>query len=601
MRRALTIALTLLAAVAAATGSAQAVVVDMGQSGHYGIALIPGTASKLSSAKVPTITSSGPCSDPWLAADLGGPALPAHALCWHTGGAVLHSNETFDLAWDQYRRDWATTRRYIEQFLRDVADGSGTLNSPYAVMTQYRDPTGRAGNTSVYGGGCIDYGGTGGATCDFGNAVATGPGRSYPANGCHPSGVSHVGPSADFTNDTCLTAAQLEGELSTMIQQIGIIGRLQPNHAPLFVVQLPVGVEACLDAGGTVCSANSEATVVKAQFCSYHGQVEVGGTEVAYVVQPWTEYTGCDEPGLPIPADPNPAIDAGIRMVSPLSSGQIAAIVNPWLNGWFALDGSESSDCMPYPDPHDHATVGKSNQNPYYLRPAFNNAGLLEFDPNAPACAMNVDLLPAFVVPGPIDPGDVVAFDGSKTVSTLMVPNDGYLWSFGDGTTAVGPSVVHSYASGGTYSVTLTVTDRGGNVASLKQAITVLGPVASSPSQAPKLRANLLLMPQSLRTVLRSGVAVVLSSSEPADGIATLSIPRAAARRAHIATGRGGPVVIARGTVSGIKAGTSRLHLRLSPAVAAKLKHLRHVVLTVRIALIASGGNHTAIDVAGRY
>ncbi|MFB3923019.1 MAG: S8 family serine peptidase [Terriglobia bacterium] len=39
-----------------------------------------------------------------------------------------------------------------------------------------------------------------------------------------------------------------------------------------------------------------------------------------------------------------------------------------------------------------------------------------------------------------------------------------YLWDFGDGTTAVGPSVVHQYTAGGNYTVTLTVRDNLGGI-----------------------------------------------------------------------------------------------------------------------------------------
>jgi hypothetical protein len=35
--------------------------------------------------------------------------------------------------------------------------------------------------------------------------------------------------------------------------------------------------------------------------------------------------------------------------------------------------------------------------------------------------------------------------------------------------------------------------------------------------------------------------------------------------------------------------------------VAAKLRHLRHVTLTVRLSLVGTGGNRVAVDAAGRY
>jgi hypothetical protein len=313
-----------------------------------------------------------------------------------------------------------------------------------------------------------------------------------------------------------------------------------------------------------------------------------------------------------IPQNPSAqelATAVGARLVSPLSQGQLAAIVNPGLDGWSALDGSEINDnghpdgCVPLANGLDKVTVGGTG---YLLQREFNNGGLLETDPNAPTCAPSVSLSPTFVVPSAANQGDVVGFDGSKTVSSLLVPNVGYVWDFGDGKTAIGPSVVHTYANGGSFAVKLTVTDRGGNVASLSQAINVLGPTGQSVSPPsthpnPGLHVRLLLVPQSLRTVRRVGVAVRVSSNESADGTATLSISRAAAKRAHISAGRGASVAIGRGTVSGIKNGTVTLHLRLSRAIAVKLERLGHVTLTVRLALVAAPGDHLAIVAAGRY
>ncbi len=66
-------------------------------------------------------------------------------------------------------------------------------------------------------------------------------------------------------------------------------------------------------------------------------------------------------------------------------------------------------------------------------------------------------------------------------------------------------------------------------------------------------------MPQALKGVLRSGMTVVVSSNEKADGFASISIPRSAAKRVHLKTGSGPSVVIAQGTVAGIASGkTSR-------------------------------------------
>jgi len=729
-RQGVALALTLGVSLSVGASGARAVVVDMSaigktsvqfnsgdRSSYTGVALVPGTGSGLASRKIPTVTTAAPCLDPALAPDL---VLPDNGLCAH-GGGVMHSNETFDLAWDPVRRDWATTRNYVEQFLRDVSDGSGTLTSPYAVTPQYTDATGRAGNASVYGGGCIDYGAVGGSTCKFGDATATGAGHAYSTNGCPVTGTNWFhedlsGTFDDSPNDICLTDAQIQSELAAMIAQEGIQNHTQPGYTPLLVLMTPPGVETCLDTAGRLCSANgmispptptvstvssggtvasgsyqveityitaggetapsgsqtvtasddtsgnttkkdsstitisspppmsgatgwyayvappggtdfkrqaagvigkgltltaittgSAPPLVPPSLCSYHSQVEVGGAEVAYVVQPWTALTECDEPGLD-PFWQNPiATEAGIRLVNPLSQAQIAAIVNPGLDGWFALNGSEINDngCIPFGKQYDSVTVGSSAQNKYVLQREFNNAGVIETDPNALSCTPAVGLAPAFVAPSPANQGDVVQFDGSKTVSTLIVPRAGYRWNFGDGTTAVGPSVVHTYAKGGTYAVSLNVTDRGGNVSSLSQTIVVLGPdgkpVSPPVPPTPGLQARLQLMPQGLRAMLRSGLSIRVTSNKAANGIVTLSVPRKAARRAHIRTGRGKAVVIGRGTVSGIKAGTVTLHLRLSRTTATKLRRLGHVTVTIRLALVGATGERFAVDAAAGY
>jgi hypothetical protein len=495
-----------------------------------------------------------------------------------------------------------------------VATGSGSLSSQYAVTSQYRDGGGRAGNSSAFGGGCIDYGDTGGSACDFVSSTLAGHNYGDFGAGCPPTGGSY----GFGNNGDCVTDSQIQGEVAAMVNQTGIVGRTSAGYTPVIVVLMPAGVETCLDAAGNICSANSDATKVQAQFCSYHSHVNVGGTDVAYAVQPWTPYTACDEPKLtPLPQNPTPqqvAQDAGIRIVNPVSQGHIGAIVNPGLNGWVALDGSEITDngnggygnggCpMAGPD-GDTVQVGS---NRYVLRREFNNGGVIASDPDTYfGCAPNVILAPAFVVPSGVNPGDVVELDGSATASTLVVPNAGYQWDFGDGTTAVGPSVEHIYGKPGNYTVKLTVTDRGGNVASVDQTLTVVGPsgqpqTTTTTTPASGLHFQLQLIPQGLRSVFRSGITVRVSSNEPADGIAWVTITRAAAKRAHIKAGRGAYVVIGRGTVTGIKNGSVNLHLRLPSAIRAKLLRLRHVALTIHLTLITANRGRSTQDVVGHY
>lgn len=658
------LALTFAASLVAA-GGAQAIVVDMNpsavgqtsvtypadQSSYYGVALLQPSNNfnfnaltdnpyapwlkGLAGAGVPYVTTGGACTDPALTADLGGPALPNGALCSH-GGSVIHSNETFAITWDPDRRYWQTTRNYVEQFLSDVAAGSGTLTSAYSITGQYSDSTGRAANSSVYGGGCIDYGSVGGYTCQLGSASGTGSGHSYTdfANGCTlpssdwGSNVWASGPNGPIytaPNDVCVTDSQIRSELAAMVSQAGVVGHTKPGYTPLIVLLTPPGVVDCIDAAGHLCSANgSPNSGATAQFCSYHSQVQVGSTEVSYVVQPWTaqwgQGNGCDEPDAPnlvLPVNVQTlAVDVGIRLVSPLSQGQSGALTDPSLDGWFtAAEGAEINDngCIPLGSKLDSVTVGSSSQNPYLLQRESNNAGLITSDPNALPCIDWTTLTPTFVVPSAVNPGDVVALDGSTTASSLIIPKANYIWSFGDGSTGIGPSVEHTYTNGGTYTITLTVIDRGGNVSTLSQSIQVLGkngqPVAppggssgsgGSSSNSP-LTVRLQLLPQSLRSMISHGILISVGANQSANGIVTVSITRSAAKRAHIKAGRGPSVVIGRGTLGAVKNGTVVLHLHLSKATLAKLKHLRRVKLTVRLALLAANGTHLAIDAAANY
>jgi PKD repeat protein len=85
-----------------------------------------------------------------------------------------------------------------------------------------------------------------------------------------------------------------------------------------------------------------------------------------------------------------------------------------------------------------------------------------------------------------VNAAPTAAFTGSAQGLTLTVDGGssadvdgsvvGYAWSFGDGASGSGRTASHTYASAGTYPVTLTVTDDGGATATATQQLTVSVP-----------------------------------------------------------------------------------------------------------------------------
>ncbi|MHB1260113.1 MAG: PKD domain-containing protein [Thermoplasmatota archaeon] len=120
---------------------------------------------------------------------------------------------------------------------------------------------------------------------------------------------------------------------------------------------------------------------------------------------------------------------------------------------------------------------------PVDLRITFNN--------DAVTSTEDRNLILDFVkfTPVAVNQAPVAAFTASTTGSTVSVDAsassdaDGdalsYLWSFGDGATAVGAKASHPFESSGTFAVQLTVADGRGGTAASQQSITILPPTGS--------------------------------------------------------------------------------------------------------------------------
>jgi len=234
---------------------------------------------------------------------------------------------------------------------------------------------------------------------------------------------------------------------------------------------------------------------------------------------------------------PDGSFDTGL---ADLIIGQIAVeqqniVTDPLLNAWQDATKHEVADeCRNKFDP---ATGGSVTANEfteagtlfnqtlgavnYYLNNAFNLAAYKLSYPGVP-CVPGIRLEPAFSVPTAASAGNIVGFNGMEsditldqgtrfTVSGAVKPDyPTFTWNFGDGSPTVSGyapgapgenapaspcespwetpcagAVFHTYTYGGTYQVTLTVTDAGNNTASVTEPVTVFGPGPPPPPPPP--------------------------------------------------------------------------------------------------------------------
>src|SRR5262249_34394671 len=88
-----------------------------------------------------------------------------------------------------------------------------------------------------------------------------------------------------------------------------------------------------------------------------------------------------------------------------------------------------------------------------------------------------VNVPPTAKISGPSagNAGQALSFTASATDPSPVDTQAGftYAWTFGDGSSATGQSVSHAYGAAGTYTVTLTATDKNGGKGSTTRSVTV--------------------------------------------------------------------------------------------------------------------------------
>jgi PKD domain len=262
-------------------------------------------------------------------------------------------------------------------------------------------------------------------------------------------------------------------------------------------------------------------------------------------------------------------------------------------------------------------------------------------------CSGGLGLIARFTAPNPVNVNEIVGVDGMESTISLgstdafgpsglpTLTYASFSWNFGDGTSEVtgfapgapacetpwlspcAASAFHSYQYGGTYNVTLTITDVAGNKTHVSHVITVNGspapvpapassgaPAGSStqsgaPSAAKGPTANTVSAPlaaaaiakQPLHKALRKGLVVDYSVNEQVAGHFEVLLSSATARRlgitgtaaAGLPAGSPAELVIAKAILVTTKGGKSAVHIQFSKHTAARLAHAHTVSLMLRL------------------
>jgi len=167
----------------------------------------------------------------------------------------------------------------------------------------------------------------------------------------------------------------------------------------------------------------------------------------------------------------------------------VEAITDPTIQAWYDAGGYEIADECSF-------TFGASSGNPgteynqvinghdYYLQEEFSDDAYAT-NPSDGCVQSGSPVIASFTESSStVTVGSTVSFDGSSSTVLSGPSSLSYAWNFGDGSTASGSTTSHAYSSGGTYTVTLTVSN-GTSQAVTSQTITV-----PTPPGSPQLSAS---------------------------------------------------------------------------------------------------------------
>jgi PKD domain len=585
----------------------------------------------------------------------------------------------------KYQGDW---QGLINQFLHDVGANSEGLGNVFALTPQYPQTNGtRPAYNSVFRGGGVDHDTYPADGCtdpepalnqNFACLTATQLReelKTYIAANKLPVGMGTI--------FYLLTPPGV-----TVCTDVGGA----TGHCSDSTKEKPFKEEAVSPSAQEI----SEEESYKRSFCSYHGFTQNAASEtILYAVIPWTAGTigsalvpanrnGSDcQDGSGVIQEPNQdglspegTYDHALPdiLINEIAAEQMDITTDPLFSSWTEpLSGNEVSDqCRLWfeappvvqgsgsPDEHTgagHFTNQTINGHSYYLNTEYNQAANYYEYPGL-RCELHNNLVPSFTAPNTVNVGDVVAFDGAESDVTMEQSADPtpegqpqyratFSWNFGDGSPVVsgpgfnGPtgntplyaSVFHSYTYGGTYQVTLTVTDAGGTSATYSQQIAVNGPpppstgggsgggggsegsttntntgtstgstptLVSPPGSGgpgggtpgiPSPVARAAASSHSLPQALRNGLLVSYSVNEQVAGSFQVLLATKMAHSLHVQgrsamglpPGSEPALVIGQAILVTTKGGQSSVRIKFSKQASTRLRHVHKLTLTLRL------------------
>ncbi|HLI33063.1 MAG TPA: PKD domain-containing protein [Solirubrobacteraceae bacterium] len=443
---------------------------------------IAGAEAALASAPG-TPAASAPLGGSSLTPDCASGENPGVNLCWW-GGPVVRGAIVHLIFWQGPGSAHEFTKTYIEaveRFFERVAAASGQETNVFAVDAQYGGSDGPGEYRIAF---------------DPAEDVYIDSENALPASGSEPHQCTDAA-SKEIAAGPCVTEVDLRREVEAARTAMSAQHPASWGLAleDVYLVLTPPDVGGCIYGAGEGAGAENACAFAPGGYCAYHASF---GSEKAPVPPELASLPddvgveGCETYENP------PGAERAAATLDSASHELSEIITDPLGSGWHDELGFEAGDkCVPplafeavgafivgaYGGPlggePSHLGSGSEVISGTLYNQLIGGAGYWlqdEWSNSASAAGGSCvqRMIPvALTPPGGALAGVPATFSGSA--GEPSDPADYWVWSFGDGAQvgSAQPSVAHTYATPGTYTVTLTEYDRYGNSNTTTAALAV--------------------------------------------------------------------------------------------------------------------------------